>query len=114
MDLPPAIHPPDGRRIQAESTQAISRPFKAVFRECVASIPKTERTGDKPKMESTIAIAIKNRTATIIKASVQLRDVTGPNTDAAKACIEAKAIGVASAVQEDDIDSYDITTSYVF
>lgn len=114
IDLPPAIHPPDGRKIQPESTSAITQAYKAVMRGCVASIPAAERTGAKPKMESTIAIAVKNKTATIIKAAVQLRDVSGAASDAAKACIEQKALAVTAPVDEADLDSYDITTSFVF
>jgi len=114
MDLPPAIHPPDGRKIQPESTQAVTRPFKELFRECTKSIPAEEKTGAKPKMEATIAIGIKDKQARITKVALQLRDAAGPATDAAKSCIEARAVGLSSAVEEADVESYDITTSYVF
>lgn len=113
IDLPPAIHPPDGRKLRPESTGAITKAVREMMRECVAAIPAAERTG-KPKMESTIVVAVKDKTATITKASVQLRDITGPSGETARACIESKAVGLATPVDEADVERYDITTSLMF
>lgn len=114
IDLPPAIHPPDARKMQPQSTTVITKAVKLVMRECVDTIPKDERTGEKPKMEATIVVAVKNKTATVTKATVQLRDVRGSATDAAKSCIENKVLGVTEGVDEADLESYDISTSFLF
>lgn len=114
IDLPPAIHPPDGRKMKPESTSMVTKAVRLVMRECVASIPPEERTGDKPKMEAVVVVAVKDKTAAVTKATVQLRDVRGSASDAAKSCIENKVLSVAEGVDEADIESYDITTSFHF
>lgn len=114
IDLPPAIHPPDARKMQPQSTGVITKAVKNVMRECVASIPADERTGAKPKMEAVVVVAVKNKVASVTKATVQLRDVRGSASDAAKSCIENKVLGVIEGVDEADLESYDITTSFLF
>lgn len=114
IDLPPVIRPPDARKMKAESATVITKAVKLVMRECVNAIPQEERTGDKPKMESVVVVAVKNKVATVTKATIQLRDVRGSATDAAKSCIENKVLGVTEGVDEDDLESYDITTSFLF
>jgi hypothetical protein len=114
MDLPPVIRPPDARKMQAVSTTVITKAVKLVMRECVASIPPEERMGAKPKMEAVINVAVKDKSAKVTKATIQLRDVRGSATDAAKSCIENKVLGVMEGVDEADLESYDITTSFLF
>ncbi|MGE3768489.1 MAG: hypothetical protein AB7L94_39935 [Kofleriaceae bacterium] len=114
IDLPPAIHPPDSRKMQPQSTGMITKAVKLVMRECVATIPPEERIGEKPKMEAVINIAVKDKTATVNKATIQLRDVRGSASDAAKSCIENKVLAVTEGVDEADLESYDITTSFLF
>lgn len=114
MDLPPVIRPPDARRMSALSTSVITKSVRLVMRECVRSIPQEERTGDKPKMEAVIVVGVKDKTAKVTKATIQLRDVRGSATDAAKSCIENNVLKVTEGVDELDIESYDITTSFLF
>ena len=114
MDLPPIVRPPDARKMQAQSTSVITKAVRLVMRECVKSIPPEERVGDKPKMEAVVVIAVKDKTATVTKATLQLRDVRGSATDAAKSCIENKILAVTEGVDEADLESYEISTSLVF
>lgn len=114
IDLPPVIQPPDARKMKPQSTGVITKAVKLVMRECVASIPADERTGEKPKMDAVIVVAVKDGAAKVIKATVQLRDVRGSATDAAKSCIENKVLGVTEGVDEADLASYDISTSFLF
>lgn len=113
IDIPPAIHPPDARKMQPTSTAAISKGVRAALRECTQSIPATERSG-RPKMDSLVVVAVKDKVATVTKTVVQLRDVSGPGADAAKACIEQKLVGQATPVDEEDLASYDISAAVYF
>lgn len=114
LDLPPVIRPPDARKMKAQSTGMITKAVRLVMRECVAQIPPDERTGEKPKMDAVVVVAVKNKTARVTKATIQLRDVRGSASDAAKSCIENNVLGVAEGVDEADLESYDISTSFVF
>lgn len=114
IDLPPVIQPPDARKMKPQSTGVITKAVRLVMRECVAAIPASERIGEKPKMEAVVVIAVKDKTATVTKATVQLRDVRGSASDAAKSCIENKVLGVVEGVDEADLPSYDISTSFLF
>jgi hypothetical protein len=114
IDLPPVIRPPDARKMKPQTSGMLTKAVKLVMRDCVKSIPAEERTGEKPKMEAVVTVAIKDKTATVTKATIQLRDVTGSATDAAKSCIENNVLHITEGVDEADLESYDVTTSYLF
>jgi hypothetical protein len=114
IDLPPVIQPPDARKMQPQSTGKITTAVKNIMRECVRTIPKEERVGEKPKMEAVVVIGVKDKVASVQKATIQLRDVRGSASDAAKSCIENKVLGVIEGVEEADLESYDISTSFLF
>jgi hypothetical protein len=112
VDLPPAIHPPGGRKIASELTSSVGQKVRAVVAECAASVPQDAR-GDRPRADGEITIAIKNQLATVTAATFQLRDVVGAVVDPVKQCLEHKTIGVATASgDEPDVASYDITMSF--
>jgi hypothetical protein len=111
IDIPPAIHPPDGRKIQSNLTSEIGQKLKVVVRECAATMPQEAR-GTSPRLEGLVVIAIKAKLVTITKATVQLRDVVGASVDPIKQCIEQKSLAVTHATDEPDLDSYDINVSY--
>lgn len=111
IDIPPAIHPPDGRKIQSNLTSEIGQKFKVVVKDCAASLPPEAR-GSSPRLEGLIVIAIKAKQVTITKATVQLRDVVGASVDPIKQCIEQKALAVTHTAEEPDLESYDINLSY--
>jgi hypothetical protein len=114
IDLPPVIRPPDARKLTPRSAAVLTKAVNAVVRGCVASIPPEERVGEKPKMEAVFSISIKDKTAKVVKSTVQMRDVRGSAADAAKSCIENNVLGVVEGVEEADIESYDITSAYPF
>lgn len=114
IDLPPVVRPPDARKMKSESVNTLTKAVQLVMRECVASIPPEERTSQTPKMEGVFAIAIKDKVASVTKATLQLRDVRGSAADAAKSCIENNVLAVAEGVDEADLASYDISTSFRF
>ncbi|HTL36277.1 MAG TPA: hypothetical protein VL326_24260 [Kofleriaceae bacterium] len=113
LDIPPNVHPAEGRTIPSTLTAAISSKVLDVLKGCAADLPKDAR-GTKPRLEGQIEISIKSGKTTINKAIVQPRDVSeGPAFDALKSCMEQKAIGVQnSAPDEDDLDAYTINISY--
>jgi hypothetical protein len=112
MDIPPNVHPPEGRQIPSTLTHELAQKVKAVMIECVASVPREAR-GDKPRLEGQISIAIKERKASITKSTVQLRNVTGDTVDPAKQCIESKVIGIENpSGDEADLDDYTINISF--
>lgn len=113
---PGSPRPQDRPRMKIESVNVITKAAKLAMRECVASIPPEERTtpDTKAKMEGTITVTVKNKTATITKSSIELRDVRGSASDVAKACIAEKVQQVTEGVDEVDLESYDITTSFTF
>lgn len=111
VDLPPSVHPPDGRKIQSSLTSELAQKVKAVMNTCAAAIPPEAR-GEKPRMEGQIVIAIKDQQVTITRATVQLRNVVGAAVDATKQCIEQQALGITHPTDEADVDSYDITLSF--
>jgi hypothetical protein len=111
IDVPPAIHPPEGRKLPSELVNDVSQKVRAAVSECAASVPPDAR-GEKPRAEGEIVVAIKNHQAAITGATIQLRDVTGASVDAVKQCIEQKAIGAATpSGDEADVEGYSITLS---
>jgi hypothetical protein len=110
VDLPPAIHPPHGRKIPSQLTYDVTQRLRGVVNECAASIPPGAR-GAKPGIDGEIMIAIKNQQATVTGAAFQLRDIAASDA-AVKDCVEQKAVGVAVASgDEPDVENYAITVS---
>jgi hypothetical protein len=110
--VPPAIHPPGGRKIASQLTSHIAQQVRAVMTECASSLPRDAR-GAEPRLDGTIEIAIKDRLATITSASVQLRDVNAFAAAPVKRCIDEKSVGVAtSAGEEADVAGYAIALSF--
>jgi hypothetical protein len=111
IDVPSAIHPPEGRKIPSQLTSDVAQQVRAVMAECAMNLPSEARGAD-PRLDGTIMIAIKDRKATITSASVQLRDVSA-SAAPVKQCIEQKSVGVAtSAGEEADVASYAITVAF--
>lgn len=110
MDVPPSIHPPGGRKLPSELTNAIAQQVRAAVNECAASVP-AEARGDKPRVDGEIRIAIKDRQVRVTSATIQPRDITG-SVEQVKQCIEQRTVGIASpSGDEADIEGYSITLS---
>jgi hypothetical protein len=111
LDIPPAIHPPGGRKIPSQLTSDIAQRLRGVVTECASSVPLDAR-GAAPRLEGEILIAIKDHQATITSATYQARDVTGQVQASIKQCMEQKSVGVATpSGDEPDVEGYAITLS---
>jgi hypothetical protein len=111
LDVPPAIHAREGRKIPSQLTYDISQGLHSVVNGCAASIPAAARIGT-PHVDGEIKIAIKDQKATVTSATYQLRDLGG-SLDAVKACMEQKSVGVATpSGEEPDVENYAITLSF--
>jgi hypothetical protein len=109
VDLPPPIHAPEGRRIPSSLTSDIVQQLRGATTGCGADLPADAR-GDKPRVDGTIAIAIKDHKATITSAAFQVRDVVGGLGDPIKRCFEQKAVGVTTpSGDEPDLAGYQIS-----
>ena len=107
--VPPAIHPPEGRKIPSQLTSDVAQKVRAVMTECAATLPAHAR-GAEPRLEGTIAIEIKDHLATVTRAAVQLHDVSADAASAVERCIAQRSVGVAtSAGDEADLEAYSIT-----
>jgi hypothetical protein len=113
LDIPPNVHPAEGRSIPSTLTHEISGKVLDVLKTCAADLPKDAR-GAKPRLEGQIEISIKSGKTSINKATMQPRDVTeGPALDALKSCMEQKSVGIQNnAPDQDDLDAYTINLSY--
>lgn len=111
IELPPAIHPPDSRKVDPALTRALGEKFKVVMKECTVDLP-VEARGASPRLDALIVVSIKNKQATVTKSFSQLRDVVGASLEPIKQCVEQKSIGLVTATEEADLDSYDINLSY--
>jgi hypothetical protein len=110
--MPPASHPPEGRKIASQLTSDIAQKVREVMTECAASLPAHAR-GAEPRLEGTIAIAIKDHLATVTRAAVQLRAVSADAASPVEHCIEQRSVGVAtSAGDEADLEAYSITLAF--
>ncbi|HZJ62193.1 MAG TPA: hypothetical protein VFD36_01620 [Kofleriaceae bacterium] len=110
--MPSAIHPPEGRKIASQLTSDIAQKVRTVMTECAASLPAHAR-GAEPRLEGTIAIAIKDHLATVTRAAVQLREVRADAASAVERCIEQRSVGVATpAGDEADLEAYSITLAF--
>jgi len=111
-DLPPNLHPLEGRHLPVTLTTAISNKLQVVLKECAADVP-VEARGAKPRLEGTIFVAIKDHSLRITQTTAQLRDVVGASVEPTKRCFEEKSVGLATpAPDQDDLDSYSITITY--
>jgi hypothetical protein len=112
VDIPPNIHPPEGRQLPSELTQLVAQEVKAVMNDCVASVPREAR-GPAPRLEGQLLIAIKDHKISITSATMQLRDVFGAAVEPTKACIEQKSVGrQVNAPDQADMDSYSINITF--
>jgi len=111
-DLPPNIHPMEGRHLPATLTSEISNKLQAVLRKCAADVP-VEARGAKPRLEGTIFVSIKDHALRITETTAQLRDVVGASVDPTKRCFEEKSVGLTTpAPDQDDLDRYSISITY--
>jgi len=111
LDVPPAIHPPEGRKISSQLTADLAQKLRVVTDACTASLPPEAR-GAKPRLDGEILIAIKDQQATVTSATFQARDVAGASEGLIKQCMEQKTIGVATpSGDEPDLQGYAITLS---
>jgi len=111
IDIPPAVHPPDSRKITSNLTHEIGLKLKVIVKDCAQALPAGARSGD-PRLEGKVVIAIKAKQVTVTSAVVQLRDVADASVEAVKKCIEDKALTVTHVAEENDLESYDINLSY--
>lgn len=111
IDVPPAVHPPLGRKIPSQLTSDIAHQLRAVVTECAASMLPGDR-GATPHLDGQIMISIKDHQATITSATFQARDVAPTSQGLVKQCLEQKAIGVGvPSGDEADVEGYGITLS---
>jgi hypothetical protein len=111
VDVPPAVHPPQGRKIASQLTSDLAQKLRAVMAGCSTDVP-AEARGATPRVEGEIKIAIKEKQATITSATFQPRDITGNAVDAIRQCLHGKAIGMTTpSGDEPDLESYAITLS---
>jgi len=109
LDVPPAVHPPHGRKIPSQLTYDLTQRLGGVVNECAASVPPDGR-GARPRVEGEIIIAIKSQQATVTSATFQLRDAAVASEAPVKACVEQKAVGLAvPSGDEPDLENYAIT-----
>lgn len=112
IDVNPNIHPPNARKISPNLTKDVADQVRAVMHECVVSMPDGVR-GEKPRLEGSINIAIKDKQVSVVKTSINLRDVNGDGAETTRQCIEQKAMAITHpAGDEQDLPSYDITLSF--
>jgi len=111
-DLPPNIHPLEGRRLPPTVTADISTKLQAVLKECAANVP-VEARGVKPRLEGTIFVSIKDHQLKVTQSTAQLRDVVGASVEPTKRCFEEKSVGLTTtAADEADLDGYSISVTY--
>lgn len=112
LDIPPNVHPAEGRKIPSTLTHEIAQKVKAVMMQCVTNLPKEAR-GTKPRLEGQINIAIKDHKVTVTKSTMQMRNVSGESVEPTKQCIEQKSIGLENAAPDQtDLDDYSINISF--
>jgi hypothetical protein len=114
MDIPPNVHPPDGRKIKPTLTHKFSEQVHLALAACRHLVP-TEAIGQDARMEGQIVIAIKDGKATVTKSVMQLRNVVGASVEPTRQCLEQKALAMsAPADDEADLDDYSINLSFAF
>jgi hypothetical protein len=114
VDVPPAIHPPEGRKIPSQLTSDLAQHLRGVMADCAASVPPGA-LGASPRLEGEVLMSIKNHQATVTGATFQLRDAAAASQDAVKQCMEQKSVGVATpSGDEADVEGYAINLSFHF
>jgi len=113
IDIPPSVHPPDGRKIHSNLTHEIGTTLKAMVKDCSGTLAPGAKTASS-RLEGQVVIAIKAKQVTVTKAIVQLREVGGEPSavETVKKCIEEKALTITQTAEENDVESYDINLSY--
>jgi hypothetical protein len=111
IDIPPAVHPAESRRIASNLTHEIGQKLKVMVKECSAALPAAAR-GRSSRLEGKVVISIHAKQVTVKEAVVQLREITDASVDTIKKCIEDKALTVTQETDEPDLESYDINLSY--
>jgi hypothetical protein len=112
LDIPPNVHPAEGRALPSTLTHEIAQKVKAVVMACTASLPEDAR-GGRPRVEGQIEVAIKGGQMTITKSTMQLREVIGDAALTTKQCVETKSIGLANpAPDQADLDRYSINVTF--
>jgi hypothetical protein len=111
LDLPPSVHPAEGRRLTSDLVHVVGTKLKGIVKQCAATLPAGAR-GKDPHVEGVVVVGIKAKQVTVNKAVVQLRDVSDSSVDAVKKCIEEKALTLTHEADETDLESYDINVSY--
>jgi len=111
LDIPPSVHPAEGRRLTSNLVHEVGTKLKGIVKECAATLPAGAR-GKDAHLEGLVVVAIKAKQVTVNKAVVQLRDVADTSIDAIKKCIEEKALTLTHQADEIDLESYDINVSY--
>jgi hypothetical protein len=113
MDIPPNIHPANGRALPTELTQEISQQVKRQLFACAKDLLPKEARGTKPKLEGTLSVAIKDHKLSVTGLESQIRDVDGPSASALKQCVEEKSAAfTSSAPKEADLDNYTIGLTF--
>ena len=111
LDIPPSVHPAEGRRLTSNLVHEVGTKLKGIVKECATTLPAGAR-GKDAHLEGLVVVAIKAKQVTVQKAVVQLRDVADTSVDAIKKCIEEKALTLTQQADEIDLESYDINVSY--
>ena len=112
LDIPPNVHPAEGRSLPSTLTHEVAQKVKAVMMECVASLPKDAR-GEHPRLEGQVMLAIKANKLTITTSTMQLRDVSGESVEPTKQCITQKTVGIENAApDQDDLADYPFNISF--
>jgi hypothetical protein len=111
VEIPPAVHPAEARRIPPSLTQEVAQKLRVKVGACGAAIPADAR-GEKPRVAGLMTIAIKDKQLTVSTATMKITGITGAAADAAKQCVEAGALAVTHTTTEADLPSYDINVSF--
>jgi hypothetical protein len=105
-------HPPNGPRIKATTTRAVSDQVRAIIKACAADVPPEAR-GEKPRAEGKVTISIASGHVTVSKAIFELTAVVGAAAEPTKACIESKVAAVtADVTDEADVTDYALSMNY--
>ncbi len=112
IDVPPNVHPAEGRKIPSTLTHEIAQQVKKVMEQCAAEMPPDAR-GAAPRLEGQIKIAIKDHKVSVTNALMQTRDLVGDAATSMKQCIEQKTVGLENpAPDQEDLADYDIRLSF--
>ncbi len=112
IDVPPAIHPPEGRKIPSQLTSDLAQRLRAVMAECADGVPPEAR-GKATRLEGQVMMSIKDHQATVTRATFVLRDLASASQEPVKQCMEQKSVGVATpSGDEPDVEDYAITLSF--